>query len=140
MIEIGGALPSAPHGDFFALAEQRFSWLDQRQQVLAQNIANANTPRYEPRDLVPFSQYLASAPAANASAAPSRTDPAHLAGTLPPIATVVPPPRERAPDGNAVEIEGELTKVADTETQQALVGNLWKSTMGLYLAALGRSG
>jgi flagellar basal-body rod protein FlgB len=48
-------------------------------------------------------------------------------------------PAERAPDGNAVSVETELTKVADDETNAALVGNLWKSYMGMYLNALGRS-
>jgi flagellar basal-body rod protein FlgB len=47
-------------------------------------------------------------------------------------------PSERAPDGNAVNVEDELTKVAKDETDSALVGNLWKSYMGLYLSALGK--
>ena len=31
----------------FALAEQRLAWTDQRQAVLAQNIANASMPGYQ---------------------------------------------------------------------------------------------
>ena len=31
-------------GGVFDLAEQRLAWLDQRQRMLAQNVANANTP------------------------------------------------------------------------------------------------
>lgn len=129
-------ISGVPRGaDFFALAATRLDYIAQRQQVLAQNIANADTPAYTARDLAPFSAYLGAVPAA-----PARTDPAHLAGTLPPIALSTPQPAERAADGNAVNIETELTKVADGEQQQALVGNLWKSTMNLYLAALGRGG
>lgn len=123
-------LDTAPR-DFFALAEQRLGWIDRRQQVLAQNIANADTPQYLPRDLAPFSAAL--------GAVLARTDPRHLAGSGAAPGVVVPTPLGRAPDGNGVDIEDQLTRVADDETQQALVGNLWKSTMGLYLAALGRS-
>jgi flagellar basal-body rod protein FlgB len=35
----------------FSLITKRMSWLSQRQKVLAQNIANADTPGYAPRDL-----------------------------------------------------------------------------------------
>ena len=42
----------------FALAERRLAWLDQRMQALAGNIANADTPRFLPRDLAPFAATL----------------------------------------------------------------------------------
>ncbi|RYF10860.1 MAG: hypothetical protein EOO77_20625, partial [Oxalobacteraceae bacterium] len=38
----------------FRLAEKRLNWVEQRQQVLAQNIANANTPNFKARDVSPF--------------------------------------------------------------------------------------
>ena len=31
----------------FRLAEQRLAWADQRQQLLARNVANANTPGFQ---------------------------------------------------------------------------------------------
>ena len=37
----------------FHLLGQRMDWLGQRQKVLAQNIANADTPEYVPHDLKP---------------------------------------------------------------------------------------
>jgi flagellar basal-body rod protein FlgB len=63
----------------------------------------------------------------------------HIAGLVQDASLTKILPAERAPDGNAVSIETQLTKVADDETNAALVGNLWKSYMGLYLNALGRS-
>ena len=42
-----------------SLAERRLAWLENRQRVLAQNIANADTPGYQPRDLRPFAETLA---------------------------------------------------------------------------------
>ncbi len=37
----------------FKLVGQRMNWLNQRQQVLAQNIANSDTPNFRPSDLKP---------------------------------------------------------------------------------------
>ena len=121
--------------DLFALAERRLEWIDQRQHVLAQNIANADTPDYRARDLTPFEKMLNIAPVV-----PSLTNPAHLAGLLDLASVTRGIPTEKAPDGNAVNVEGELTKVAQDETNNALVGNLWKSYMGLYMSALGHGG
>ena len=38
----------------FEMLTRRMSWLNERQKVLAQNIANADTPHYVPRDLEPL--------------------------------------------------------------------------------------
>ena len=40
----------------FDLADKRLAWVDHRQEVLAQNIANANTPGWLARDLAPFAR------------------------------------------------------------------------------------
>jgi flagellar basal-body rod protein FlgB len=128
----GGERPVA--SDIFALAERRLEWIDQRQQVLAQNIANADTPDYQARDLSPFEKMLS-----GTAVAPSLTNPRHMRGLVQTASLTRAVPEERAPDGNAVSVETQLTKVADDETNAALVGNLWKSYMGLYLNALGRS-
>ncbi|MEJ0045982.1 MAG: flagellar basal body rod protein FlgB [Rhodospirillales bacterium] len=119
--------------DLFALAERRLEWIDQRQRVLAQNIANADTPSYRARDMSPFEKLLGAAPVA-----PSVTNSMHLSGRAGEASVITEMRSERAPDGNAVNIENELTKVAKDETDSALVGNLWKSYMGLYLSALGK--
>ncbi|MGZ8996386.1 MAG: flagellar basal body rod protein FlgB, partial [Rhodospirillales bacterium] len=40
--------------ELFGALKQRLRWLGQRQEVLARNIANSDTPGYRPRDLRPF--------------------------------------------------------------------------------------
>jgi flagellar basal-body rod protein FlgB len=120
--------------DLFALAERRLEWIGHRQQVLAQNIANADTPDYQARDLAPFERLLAAPPVT-----PTLTNPRHMRGRVQEASLLQSLPAERAPDGNAVNLETQLTKVADDETNAALAGNLWKSYMGLYLNALGHS-
>jgi len=118
----------------FALAERRLVWLDRRQAVLAQNIANADSPGYAARDITPFAAHL------DRSLAPARTSGAHLTAFGPPdrvrkerVAT------ERAPDGNAVQLEDQLLKVADTDTAQRLVTGLVRKYADLFRTALGRS-
>ena len=122
-----------PPTDLFALAEQRLAYIGQRQQVLAQNVANADTPRYQARDLPSFDALLN-----NSRVSQVVTNAAHLQPNVQTASLLQAVPAERAPDGNAVSVETELTKIATGETNAALVGNLWKSYMGMYLNALGR--
>jgi flagellar basal body rod protein FlgB len=42
------------------------------------------------------------------------------------------------PDGNDVSVDDQLTRVANTETQQAMVTNLMKKYISLFRMALGR--
>ncbi|HEX3209545.1 MAG TPA: hypothetical protein VHQ91_09215 [Geminicoccaceae bacterium] len=39
----------------FKLMSARLAWLSQREVILGQNLANADTPNYRPRDLRPTS-------------------------------------------------------------------------------------
>ena len=124
---------SAGQSDLLSLAATRLQWLDDRQRVLARNIANSDTPGYVPRDEQPFSSTLA-----DQVSAPVQTSPLHLSGTLDTGSAVVARPRQRSIDGNAVQVDEELTKVADTDTQQRLVTNLYGKYMSMYSTALGK--
>jgi flagellar basal-body rod protein FlgB len=122
----------------FDLAEQRLAWTDKRQEVLAQNIANLDTPGFRPRDLPSFAGALRQA----SSAAPVRTQPGHMAGTSGDLLQAMLPERPalHAPDGNAVSLDEQLVKVTETGTNQALVTSIYKKYVGLFGLALGRSG
>ena len=117
----------------FNLAEQRLSWLDQRQALLAQNIANADSPGFQARDVSPFAQLVA-----GAVERLTVTSPMHLAGAVPAGRDAHDRPHERAPDGNAVSIEEQLTKVADNEGAKSLTTNLMHKYFGLFRTALGK--
>ena len=43
----------------FDLASQQARYLAVRQATIASNVANANTPDYKARDVVPFSEVMA---------------------------------------------------------------------------------
>jgi flagellar basal-body rod protein FlgB len=121
----------------FDLAEKRLSWTAQRQNVLAANIANANTPGYRGRDVQSFDKVLAGVP----DVAPVQTQPGHMAGTKATgLASLTKdPPNAKSLDGNSVTLDEQLVKVANTETTQNLVTNIWKTYMGMFNTALGRS-
>ena len=125
----------SPQIGLFALAERKLGWIDARQRVLAQNIANADTPGYRGRDVKQFADVLG-----QSAITPARTSPLHLAGLSQSIGGGETSVAERAPDGNAVALEDQMTKVADDETSQAMVGNLWHSYMGMFMTALGHAG
>ena len=121
----------------FDLAQQRMDWAARRQAVLARNIANANTPRFQPADVRDFGKTLA----ATSGVAPARTQPGHLSGTATNRAGLATPrPHTHNPDGNAVALDQQLTKVADTEATLALTTTIYKKYMGLFGMALGKGG
>ncbi len=116
----------------FRLAEQRLGWVDRRQQLLAQNVANANTPGYQPRDLAPFFAAM--------TGALSLTSPLHMMAAGRSAAAALSRPAEKGIAGNGVSIEDQLGKVADTSGIQELTLNLHRSYQGMLRTALGRAG
>jgi len=119
----------------FRLAERRLAWAGERQAVLAQNVANANTPGYQPRDVAPFAAVLGAM-----SPGLAVTDPGYMQPAAGTAGMGHSRPRERAPDGNAVSLEDQLVKVADTSSTQEMVANLYRKYQGLFRTALGRAG
>ena len=122
------------------LAEQRLRWLEQRQGVLARNVANADTPGYRPRDLTPFARMLSDA---GAMPAMTRTSASHLeprGGSGPARALVERQAAEESPDGNAVSLDEQALRIADTDTAHALATGLYRRYLGQFRTALGRSG
>ena len=124
--------------DPIALSEQRLKWIDQRQAVLSQNVANADTPHYRARDITPFADLLAS----KGGPALARTNARHLqppgAGSGPARVRAERRAVEETPDGNAVSLEEQAMKVADTETAHQLATGLRRSWLGMFKTALGR--
>ncbi len=114
------------------LLDRRLGWLNARQGVLSQNVANADTPGYVPRDLPPFARALS-----GTSLAPVATDPMHLGS-----ARSGPSSRalasERAPDGNGVRLDEQLTRIADTDSAHELAITLYRKYLNLFHIAIGK--
>ena len=124
-------------GSVLDLADRRIRWLDRRQQVLAQNIANVDTPGWIARDLRPFADVLAD----GSGASPARSQPRHQQGTRDPLlrAASLTAVAARGPNGNAVSMEEQLINVANTETAQSTAINIFRKYTALFRLALGRA-
>ena len=127
---------TTPGIQIFDLAEHKLAWTEQRQSLLARNIANVATPRFQARDAKPFADTLTGIQASK----PTQTQPGHLSGSRSNYAqsssTAV---HARAPDGNDVVLDEQLTRVANTETQQSVATAIYKKYMAMFGIALGRS-
>jgi flagellar basal-body rod protein FlgB len=122
----------------FAMLRGRLGYLSDRQRLIAQNVANADTPGYAPHDLKPFS--IAPNAPTLAPVAPTMTSAAHLAGTQPrPRSGYKPqktPDSETTLDGNSVVLEEEMMKMSQARMDyDAAIGFYQKSLSLLRLAA-----
>jgi len=130
----------SPAATPLALAESRLRWLDRRQEVLARNVAQADTPGYRARDVTPFASHLLRA---GQPAGLARTVAAHLpgtGGTGAGPADRAAPAAEAAPNGNTVSLDEQALRIAETDGAQALAMGLHRRWLGLFRTALGRNG
>lgn len=102
----------------FQLQEAALRLREQRQQILASNIANADTPNYKARDF-DFKQALQGAISATASvpSALTKTAPAHLPGLNESNYGGAPlqyrTVKQGSVDGNTVDMDTERNQFAD---------------------------
>ena len=127
----------------FDVLARRMGWLGQRQEVLAQNIANADTPDYRPLDLKadPFDRVLARE---GKPVRLAQSDPGHLAGAKADAGRSFEdgrvPGYETAPAGNEVVLEQQLVSVAETQMDFQMMTSLYRKHLDMFRTALGRGG
>jgi len=123
-----------------SLLRERMTWLNQRQDVLSQNVANADTPRYIARDLkeLNFDRMVGEA---SSGTKMMTTNARHIAisslhgGKFEDHET---PDQESDPNGNAVSLEVEMIKVAETQAQYQAAANLYAKAVTMMKTAIGR--
>ena len=126
----------------FQRLSDRMGWLGARQEVLAQNIANADTPHFVPRDMktLNFTDHLNQV----VPVTQARTDPMHMTGTMTPENVIDDQKTKRqyetAPVGNSVVLEEQMVKLADAQASYQLMTNLYRKHVDLLKMALGRGG
>ena len=134
-------LPDIP---LLSMLKTRMSWLNQRQDVLTQNVANADTPGYVAQDLkqLDFSDALRQVSGPSQAASQLLvTDPHHIA--LPSSAqssfeSVETSDTEASPNGNSVSLEQEMIKVSDTQAQFQAATNLYSKALSMMRTAIGQ--
>ena len=104
-----------------------------RQQLVARNVANADTPGYRARDLAPFQG------AFDAAVPLRQTRAGHMGGGADaPAARTVMAGAEPSPNGNDVSIEHEMVRAADIKRQHDMALAVYKGSLDLLRTALGR--
>lgn len=129
-------LPDVP---LFAMLKERMTWLHQRQDLLSQNVANADTPGYVARDLKAL-DFASALRKTSGGATMMTTNARHIA--IAPTSTskfddVAAPDVAANPNGNAVSLEMEMIKVSDTQAQFQAAANLYAKAMTLMKTAIG---
>jgi flagellar basal-body rod protein FlgB len=124
----------------FEALTKRMNWLTQRQTVLAENVANANTPGYVGKDLKEpdFGGLVAKANGALQMAA---TQPGHISpSNNPGGGQVVTVADDKSLDGNGVSLEAQMMKVSTNASDYAVVSALYKQNVTMIKMALGGGG
>jgi flagellar basal-body rod protein FlgB len=122
----------------FSMLRTRLEWAQQRQRVLAENVANSDTPQFRPRDLAPltFDSKIVTAQVQLAT-----TETGHLpgfAGARDAFQTERKGGYDVLPTGNAVNLEEEMMKVAANQMDYQAAASLYSRSLALLKTAIGK--
>ena len=124
----------------FSMLRTRMNWHQERQRLLAENVANADTPGYRPRDLTPL-DFGRQVQQASGQLQLALTAPGHLNGAGAPGSSFA---MERSgkydvkPMGNAVNLEDEMMKVSANQMDHAAATSLYSKSLHLLKTAIGK--
>ncbi len=125
----------------FGAVKSRLQWLTQRQSVLSQNIANADTPKYKARDLKPlnFDGMI------KRRVQPLRlnvTNADHLKGRVRNVGEFAvgkeKKPYETTPSGNSVILEEQMNKVNETAISNKIMTDIYRKHIDMIKIAIGK--
>ncbi len=123
----------------FALASRQAEWLSIRQEVVATNIANASTPQYRAKEVVPFETELKTAGLQMA-----RTNPAHMEMSVTGAGKIglrdAPLNNEIGvqASGNTVSLSTEMAKTGEIKRQFELNTQLVRAFHSMMMTAVGK--
>lgn len=120
------------------LASQLASHAYKRQELLAQNIANADTPGYKARDL---SEFKVSAQSFDASIGMRKTHPAHLGRDVSTNASeeiTTSVFGSESPNGNTVSLEDQLVRSSEVQHQHEMALGIYQKSLAILRLGLGR--
>lgn len=122
-------------GNLMQALKTRMHWHQSRQKLLAENVANADSPGFRPHDL----KAPAIAPG-QAGVVMAQTSAAHmgLSGQQGGFNSANAQRFEITPNGNAVNLEDEMMKVAQNQSDYQLAASLYTKGLGLMKIAIGK--
>jgi flagellar basal-body rod protein FlgB len=122
-----------------SMLRERMEWHQERQRVLAENVANADTSNYQAKDLVPpdFEREVSLT-----SVSLATTEPGHMSGNSgggSQFATDTKSRYEVRPRGNSVTHEDEMMKVASNQMDFEAAADLYTRSLTLIKLAIGKA-
>lgn len=117
-----------------SLASRQAQWLGARQQVIAGNVANANTPGFRASDVKPFAENLD-----RTAATVAVTDPRHISPDGSGTANVgrrTVDGWETSASGNSVSLEAEMMKAGEVHRAFALNTSIVKALDRMILMSV----
>ena len=126
-----------------SMLRTRLDWSQARQRILADNVANADTPHFRGRDLAPlkFDDPPLITPTTVPGIALTRTASSHMEGvglSQSPFPNKNASVYEVRPAGNAVNLEEEMMKVAANQMDFQTATALYTRSLNLIKTALGK--
>ena len=123
----------------FSMLRGRLGYLTEQQKVVAQNVANADTARYTPEDLKPFSfeahvqAHSGTMMAATQAGHMSPKSEKHGLGSA--FKAVKTPDSETTLNGNSVVLEEEMIKMSDARMNYDAAISFYQKSLNLIRMA-----
>lgn len=111
-----------------------------RHGILAENVANADTPGYRARDLTPFSETFSDKVQVRPFTARA-TSPGHIgfnAENVPFQVNEVAAFGSEQPNGNTVTLEDQMIRSAEVKQQHEMALGVYMKSLGILRLGLGR--
>jgi flagellar basal-body rod protein FlgB len=126
----------------FSVLKSKMDFVNQRQKLLSENVANADTPGYAPRDLKPFTLSWAMKHAGvSSSVGLAKTDAGHMAGPNDggnadkAFNNTTGADSEVRIDGNQVVLEEQMMKLTQARIDYEAAVDFYQQTNSLLTAA-----
>jgi flagellar basal-body rod protein FlgB len=126
----------------FSVLKSKMDFVNQRQKLLSENVANADTPGYAPRDLKPFTLSWAMKHAGvSSSVGLAKTDAGHMAGPSDggnadkAFNNSTGADSEVRIDGNQVVLEEQMMKLTQARIDYEAAVDFYQQTNSLLTAA-----
>jgi flagellar basal-body rod protein FlgB len=126
----------------FSALTDKMKWHQARQSLLAENVANSETPGFKGRDLAAYSfnDHLQAASSTRLTSV--ATQPGHIAlstSSADGFGAREMNSFEITPEGNGVTLEDEMMKVASNQLDYQTITAVYTRSMRILKSALGRS-
>lgn len=124
--------------EILTLARGLSAYSGARQSILAENVANANTPGYRARDLPDFAEAYRTS---GGMVELQKTRPGHISGEEPvsPLASPEFEDLQADPSGNTVSVERELVRAADIRSDHNRALAVYGASIDIIRASIGRA-